>query len=333
MEFYDKYRDYGFEIVAIDLYRTEIESTREYVTRKGIKYPILIANDDVLRRYGGINTTPVMFLLDRSGRVVEVFQHFSKSDLYHMENRIRRLLALEPLPLPKPVPPMNLAILKDNKAPDFSLLSLDGKTITLSRLPNKVKVLVFWSIDDIVSIGILSFFQSVLYKKYHYQDVEIIGVHINLGEEAQAKAASFIKTNQIEIPVVQATPELIKQYGNITTPPVIILIDQYGFIREIYEKVNYEIVSLIEDKILLLLKIPPRSPEVESLQDPALIKIKELMEIKCARCHSLKRVLLRNKTKEEWSKTVYRMREKQVDWISEEEAQDIIRYLSQFYSQ
>jgi peroxiredoxin len=331
-ELHEKYKDYGFEIVAVDLYRTETESTKQYAAQKGLKYPILLATDDVLTRYGGIRSTPVMFLLDRSGKISEIFDQFNKEDLYIMENQIRSLLELEALPPPEPAPPMNLEILKANKAPDFSLPSMNGETITLSKLNNKMVVLVFWTMTDVVSIGILPYFQATLYEKYHDQNLEVIGIHIEMEEEAKAKAASFLKGNQINLPVVQATPELIKKYGNVNITPVIILVDQYGFIKEIYEKFNYELVAQMEDNILSLLKPPPSPLAEEILKDPEFIKIKELADIKCARCHYLERVLLRNKTEGEWKSTVYRMREKQTDWISQKEANDIIKYLSRVYS-
>ena len=331
-EFYKKYKEYGFEILAIDLYRTETETTKQYAAQKGLEYPILIANDDVLNRYGGIRTTPVMFLLDKSGKVVEVFERFNRSDLYDMEARIRSLLGLPPLPSPESAPPMNLDTLKANKAPGFSLPAMDEGTITLSKLAEKVVVLVFWSMEDVVSIGILPYFQATLYQNYHQQDLEIIGVNIDTEEEAKAKTSSFLKTNQIKIPIVQATPELIRQYGNISTTPVIILIDRYGFVKEIYEEFNYEIVAQIEDNILSLLKPPPSPLGGAILKEPGLIRIKDLTETKCARCHYLERVLLRNKTEDEWKTTVYRMREKQTDWIGKQEADDIISYLSRFYT-
>lgn len=331
-EFYNKYKEYGFEILAIDLYRSETDSTKEYAAQKGIKYPILIATDDVLRRYGDINTTPVMFVIDKSGKIVEVFERFNKSDLYNLENKIRNLLGLGPLPLPESTKPMNLENLKMNKAPYFSLSTMDDKVITLSQFANKAVLLVFWSIEDVVSIGILPYCNEILYNKYHRRDLEVIGIQIDMEEEEKEKTFSFIKANQIKIPIAQATRQLIKEYGNINTTPIMILIDQNGFIKEIYEEFNYEIVAQMEDNLLSLLKPFPPPPGVATLTDPELLRVKKITEIKCARCHYLDRVLLRTKTHEEWKRTVLRMREKQTDWISEGEAQEITNYLSQFYS-
>lgn len=261
-EIYKKYKDYGFEILLINLYRTETESTKKYAAQKGIKYPILLANDDVLNRYGGIKATPTLFLLDSLGKIVEVFlfDRFNESSLYHMENKIRSLLKLESLPLPEPTSQMNLEILKANKAPNFSLPTMDGKAVTLYKLSkpgNKAVVLVFWSINDGASVGALLYSQYGLYKKYHQRGLEVIGVNIDMEDKTKARAASFLKVNQIKIPVVRATPELIKEYGNVNITPLIILIDRSGYTKEIYEKYNNEILIQIESDVLSLLKPTP----------------------------------------------------------------------------
>lgn len=53
-----------------------------------------------------------------------------------------------------------------------------------------------------------------------------------------------------------------------------------------------------------------------------------LFEVKCSRCHVLDRPLkVDDFDTEDWARTVYRMRSKVPDWISEEEANTIINYL------
>lgn len=267
-----------------------------------------------------------MFLVDRSGKIVELFDSFNKLDVINMENKIRSLLGLVPLPSTALIIKKDLKKLESNRAPDFSLSTFDGAKITLSKLKGKAVLLNFWSVEDIISIGILSY-QEAIYEKYRSKGLEVIGIHIDMEKEAIGKVVSFIKTNQIEIPIIQATPELLEHYGGIDSSPILILIDPYGYVREVYEEFNYEIVAQIEDNLLSLLK--PLSPLKESLsKDPALEKTQRLLETKCARCHYLDRVLLRGKTREDWTKTVYRMREKSLAWISQAEADEIIEYLS-----
>jgi len=53
-----------------------------------------------------------------------------------------------------------------------------------------------------------------------------------------------------------------------------------------------------------------------------------LFEVKCSRCHVLDRPLkVEDFDTEDWARTVYRMRAKVPDWISEEEANTIVNYL------
>ena len=57
-----------------------------------------------------------------------------------------------------------------------------------------------------------------------------------------------------------------------------------------------------------------------------------LFESKCSRCHGLDKITQTVKTPDQWSLTVNRMREKDMNWISEEEAQTITTYLSSNFS-
>ena len=57
-----------------------------------------------------------------------------------------------------------------------------------------------------------------------------------------------------------------------------------------------------------------------------------LFENKCSRCHGLERITKTVKTPDQWRFTVNRMREKDMNWISEEEAQTISTYLASHYA-
>jgi hypothetical protein len=57
-----------------------------------------------------------------------------------------------------------------------------------------------------------------------------------------------------------------------------------------------------------------------------------LFKSKCSRCHGLDKITQTEKTPGQWSFTVNRMREKDVNWISEEEAQNISTYLASHFA-
>ena len=59
---------------------------------------------------------------------------------------------------------------------------------------------------------------------------------------------------------------------------------------------------------------------------------KSLFENKCSRCHGLERISQAVKTPVQWSFTVNRMREKDMDWISDENVQTITAYLTSHFA-
>jgi mono/diheme cytochrome c family protein len=61
--------------------------------------------------------------------------------------------------------------------------------------------------------------------------------------------------------------------------------------------------------------------------DPALKTAKAVFEAKCSLCHSVSRPLGKNKTPEEWRKTVIRMQKKVPDKISDADVEAILAYL------
>lgn len=55
---------------------------------------------------------------------------------------------------------------------------------------------------------------------------------------------------------------------------------------------------------------------------------KLLFENKCSRCHGFDKITQAVKTPDQWNSTVHRMRGKDTEWISDEEAQTIATYLA-----
>ena len=56
-----------------------------------------------------------------------------------------------------------------------------------------------------------------------------------------------------------------------------------------------------------------------------------LVDTKCSKCHTLKRVFITQKTGEEWRATVQKMRDKNPAWIKPEDAEQIIREIKTFW--
>ncbi len=113
-------------------------------------------------------------------------------------------------------------------APDFTLQTLDGEEITLSKLKGKAILLDFWAtwcgpcreaVPHLVE----------LYRSYQDRGLEIIGV--NLDKSNPDAVRTYVKAFNIPYPIVIAPDEVVRNYG-VTGLPTTILIDKEGKIRE-----------------------------------------------------------------------------------------------------
>lgn len=112
-----------------------------------------------------------------------------------------------------------------NKAPDFVLKSFDGKTVKLSDYKGKVVIIDFWAtwcppcrkgIPDLISI-------QNEYKK----DVVIIGISLD-SEKTIKDVPGFVKSYQINYPIVYGNEKVVTDYGGIEGIPTAFLVDRKG---------------------------------------------------------------------------------------------------------
>jgi thiol-disulfide isomerase/thioredoxin len=113
-------------------------------------------------------------------------------------------------------------------APDFTLKTLDGQEITLSKLKGKVILLDFWatwcgpcreSIPHLIH----------LYKTYQKNGLEVIGMNLDRGDIETVRR--FAKAMNIPYPIV-STPEEVSRNFGITGLPTAVFIDKEGKVRE-----------------------------------------------------------------------------------------------------
>ena len=130
-------------------------------------------------------------------------------------------------------------------APDFTLKTLDGKEITLSKLKGKVVLIDFWatwcspcreSIPHLVQ----------LYKNYQKNGLELIGMNVDKGD--LNAVLNFVKSMDIPYPIAITPDAVMKDFGVLGLPTTI-LIDKEGKVRDKITGFNSEIAKQMVAKI------------------------------------------------------------------------------------
>lgn len=69
MEFEQQYKDKGFAVLGVSMDEGGWDDVKPYIEQRKINYRILMGTDAVGQAYGGVDSLPTTFLIDRSGRI------------------------------------------------------------------------------------------------------------------------------------------------------------------------------------------------------------------------------------------------------------------------
>ena len=94
MEFQNKYKDDGFAAIGVSMDDDGWKSVKPFLKKMPVNYPIVIGNQDLANRYGGITSFPLTLLIDRNGKIAE--SHAGMVDKSTFENEIKTLLQEKP---------------------------------------------------------------------------------------------------------------------------------------------------------------------------------------------------------------------------------------------
>ena len=91
---YEKYRDQGFEVIAIET-KGQTERATKFIEENGLTYTMLKNGDgeaEVASTSFNVIYHPSSFLIDRDGKVMYYHLGFEAGDEEHLEEEIKTLL-------------------------------------------------------------------------------------------------------------------------------------------------------------------------------------------------------------------------------------------------
>jgi peroxiredoxin len=91
---YEKYKDQGFEVIAVE-YRRDTERATTFIEENGLTYTLLENGEDdaeIVRSLYKVRAFPSSFLIDREGRIMYFHLGFEEGDEGHIEEEILTLL-------------------------------------------------------------------------------------------------------------------------------------------------------------------------------------------------------------------------------------------------
>ncbi len=85
-----KNKDRGFEVLGVSMDDEGWEVVKPFVKENGMNYRVLIGNDATAEMYGGVESLPSTFLIDRTGKIAAV--HIGLASRKDFEDGVAELL-------------------------------------------------------------------------------------------------------------------------------------------------------------------------------------------------------------------------------------------------
>jgi peroxiredoxin len=86
-----QYKDKGFEIIGISLdQENTIANVIPFIKDYKINYPIVYGDMDIIQNYGGIQSIPTSFIINKEGKIIKSYIGLTEKSVY--EKEINKLL-------------------------------------------------------------------------------------------------------------------------------------------------------------------------------------------------------------------------------------------------
>lgn len=80
IEMQEELAEEGFTVLGVSLDRAGHQVVDKYVQGAGINYPVGVGNQGIARAYGGVQSIPMAFIVDRRGHVAKVIRGYQPKE-------------------------------------------------------------------------------------------------------------------------------------------------------------------------------------------------------------------------------------------------------------
>ncbi|MBE9521494.1 MAG: TlpA family protein disulfide reductase, partial [Proteobacteria bacterium] len=87
----DAYSSKGFSVLAFSVDEGDPAPLHRLIEKYGINYPVLLADLDIAKGFGGVSGIPVTFLVNSKGEIVKKYLGYVEHDV--LEEEIEKMLA------------------------------------------------------------------------------------------------------------------------------------------------------------------------------------------------------------------------------------------------
>jgi peroxiredoxin len=95
VEFEQKYKSQGFAVLGVSMDEDGWGAVKPFVAERKINYRVLLGNDSLAQFYGGLDSLPTSFMIDKEGKVAST--HIGLISKNEYVNEIQCLLGNQPV--------------------------------------------------------------------------------------------------------------------------------------------------------------------------------------------------------------------------------------------